>query len=91
MAQWKYTIEHGKALREAIEDGNTTETIESLKDCCTELLGSLKDRDIDYFAEDLQDMIDTLDDVDIYDTDEIDDCLRDFYDICDVIRVWISI
>ena len=90
MAQWKYTITNGKALRDTIEDGNTTETIKSLKDCCVELLNSLTDRDLDDFAEDLQDIMDTLDDVDVYDTDEIDDCLEDFYDICDIIRAWIS-
>lgn len=91
MAQWKYTIEHGKALRAAIKDNSTIETIERLKDCCMELLGSLKNRDIDYFAEDLQDIMDELEDVDIYDVDEINYYLNDFFDICNVIRAWVSI
>ena len=37
MAMWKYTIENGKALREAIAEGNTEATIECLMNCFNEL------------------------------------------------------
>lgn len=91
MAMWKYTIDSGKALREAIEDGSTIETVECLKVCCQELMDKLGAIDRHYCAEDIQDIIDTIDDADMYDIDEIDDCLRDFYDLCDGIRAFVSL
>lgn len=91
MAKWKYTINSGTALREAIEDGDSATTALALINCCNELLNKLNKRDKEDFNEDIQDIIDTLYDVDAYNENEIDDCLSDFYHICDYIRAFVSL
>ena len=91
MAKWKYTITNGTHLREAIEDGNSVETAAKLIDCCNELLSKFSRRDKEDFEEDIQDIIDTLLDVDLYNPEEIDDCLSDFYNICDYIRAFVAL
>ena len=91
MAMWKYTIHNGLLLRQAIYDGDSELTVEALKDCCKELLDKLTKRDKKYYFEDIQDLMCSLEFIDIYDEDSIDCCLMDFYDLCDYIRAFISI
>lgn len=94
MAQWKYTITGGTALREAIEDGGTEQTVECLLQCCSELYNKLSKADLEDYDYELEDIIESLkmwtpsDDED--DTEIIDTYLGDFYDICDSVRAWIS-
>lgn len=94
MAQWKYTITSGTALREAIEDGDTECTVWCLLQCCLELHFKLSKADLDDCAYELEDIIESLkmwtplDDED--DTEIIDTYLGDFYEICDSVRAWIS-
>ena len=91
MGMWKYTIENGTALREAIYDGSTKEVVNILTMCCEELSDKLNNRDKEYCREDIQDILDTLYDIDVCDTETIDDCLADFYDICDSVRAFVNL
>lgn len=95
MAQWKYTITSGTALREAIEDGDTECTVACLLACCLELYNKLSKADLEDCDYELEDIIESLkmwtpsDDED--DMEIINTYLGDFYEICDSIRAWISI
>ena len=100
MAQWKYTIKSGKALREAIDEGDTMQTVECLLKCYEELRDKLSDED-NVFYEDYEEYeYDIADnrgmlmlyqlDPDEYDEEDIDNYLAEFYDICDNVRAWIS-
>lgn len=94
MARWKYKINSGIALREAIEDGNTERTVKCLLQCCLELGSKLLKADLEDCKYELEDIIESLkmwtpsDDED--DEEAIDTYLGDFYDICDSIRAWVS-
>ena len=88
---WKYKLKSGSALREAIYNDDSEQTVKCLLSCCEELLRKLNRRDKEDFEEDMNDIIDTLYDIDTYDEDTINDCLRDFYDICDYVGAWIEI
>ena len=95
MAQWKYTITSGTALREAIYDGDTERTVACLLACCSELYNKLSKAALENYDYELEDIIESLkmwtpsDDED--DTEIIDTYLGDFYEICDSVRAWISI
>ena len=90
MAKWDYIITNGKELREAIDNENAEQTVKCLITCCEELLHKLNRRDKEDFEEDMNDIIDTLYDIDSYDEDAINDCLSDFYDICDYVKAWVE-
>ena len=60
MAMWKYTINSGTALREAIEDGDTIETVKCLINCYKELMKKMSNEDIAYYEYSIMDTIDTL-------------------------------
>lgn len=90
MTKWDYIIKSGKELREAIHNEDIEQTVKCLISCCEELLRKLNLRDKDDFEEDINDIIDTLYDIDSYDIDTVDDCLRDFYDICDYVAAWVE-
>lgn len=95
MAQWKYTITSGTALREAIYDGDTERTVECLLKCCSELHNKLSEEDLEDCSYELEDIIESLkvytpsDDED--DTENIDAYLGDFYDICDSVRAFVAL
>ena len=97
MAKWKYTIKNGKALREAIEDGDSAATIECLMNCFNELWSLLDEEDLEDYDIDLENIVDTLSFWSAYhssdedDTEIIDDYLAEFYDICDNVRAWITL
>ena len=94
MAQWKYTIKSGKALREAIEDGDTDATIECLIKCFRELWEKLSEEDLEDYEIDIEEVVNALN---VYmpsdedDTEIIDEYLDEFYRICDDVRAWISL
>ena len=96
MAMWKYTINNGTALREAIEDGSTEETVKCLLKCYNELKNKLSDEDMEDYGYDIEDTIDTLkwyvfSSDDEEDEENIDYYLAEFYDICDSVRAFISL
>jgi len=91
MADWRYRLKCGARLRRAIESGDHEAVIEGIKAAYKELLdnGLIDDYDYEDYTEDL-DMYGDTDDYD--DLDEaLDYELNDLYDLCDNIRVWISL
>lgn len=96
MAQWKYTITSGTALREAIEDGDTEQTIKCLLKCCSELYNKLSKDNCDEYDYEIEDIVNALSAYVLYnddedDTETIDLCLNDFYDICDDVRAFVAL
>ena len=93
MAMWKYTIQSGKALREAIYDGSTERTIQCLRQCYKELYDKMDKEDKEYYEYDIEDTLDILTNYeeDPYDEDDLNYCLQDFYDICDSARAFITL
>ena len=101
MANWKYTLKHGVALRKAIMGGNPEDVLDSLSDCFNEINRKMPD----YYDE--SDLADDLDEIDncrdnlinyaqydmTYDdaVDSIDYMLDKLYDICDDLRIWVDI
>lgn len=94
MAQWKYTIESGKSLREAIENGDTMQTVKCLLKCYKELRNKLSDEDSEDYEYDIADTIGVLMSYELSpdedDEENINYYLEEFYDICDAVRAWIS-
>ncbi len=92
MAQWNYTIRWGKQLREAIEEGDAKMTVKCLIACYRELLNKLSGEDKDWKEYDIEDAIFLLERYAANeDEDEVDDCLAEFYDICDDVGAWVAI
>lgn len=96
MAKWTYHIESGACLREAIEDENIERVIYYLSQCYHELLDKLSEEDKEWKGYDIEDAIDTLDNIDEdelmwYDTEEIDCWLSEFYDLCDELRAFVAL
>ena len=92
MAKWTYTINWGKQLREAIEEGDAKMTVKHLIACYRELFDKLSDEDKDWKEYDIEDAIFSLERYAAdEDEDEVDDCLEEFYDICDDVGAWIAI
>ena len=95
MARWKYTLDSGKALHEAIENEDMEQVVKCLLLCYNELLDKLYEWDADDYEEDIRDSIGVLmayqlcPDEDGEDT--INDYLEEFYDLCDDVRAWIGI
>ena len=93
MARWDYTITNGTILRNSIENGSTTETVDALIMCLDELYSKLTDEDKAYIGYDIEDMTESLKYIATSETDEdeLDDYLADFYDMCDSLRAWIEL
>jgi hypothetical protein len=105
MAKWDYNLSiRGSYLRELIQqDDSSKENCESILNqiivCCQYLKTILSDEDRDWYGDDLEDMIEDCEDTKWYldefdeDTNEenINDVLETFYDLMDIMRVWISI
>lgn len=96
MAKWKYTINSGTALREAIDNEDTEQVVKCLLLCYKELSDKLSEEDKDWFGEDIEQEVYTLDYIDRMgvedeDEDEINDRLEYFYDICDDVRAFVAL
>lgn len=102
MANWKYKLNSGTTLREAIQDDDSRETLLALKKCYKELNSLLPDNiyNEDKMEEDLYEAANQLDNLDNYaDYDmteedcenEINFLLSRFYDFCDSNGVWVNI
>jgi hypothetical protein len=89
MAQWDYTIKWGKQLHEAIYDEDAEMVVKCLIACYRELLNKLSDEDKDWKQFDIEDAIFNLENFD--ESEDVDDYLECFYDICDDVRAWIAI
>lgn len=94
MANWKYTLNSGSALREAIDNDDLEQVVKCLLLCYEELLGKLDEWDEADYEIDIHDSIGVLkayepcpDD----DEDYINDQLDEFYDLCDELRAWIGL
>lgn len=93
MAQWKYVLKFGKALRDAIDEEDYDKVISGLVACFTELHQTLpEDYDEDDLESDLEDIsaikenFDDGEDVE----DELNWKLDELYDLCDSLRVWVG-
>ena len=96
MARWKYTLYSGTALRDAIDNEDMEQVVKCLLLCYKELSDKLSEEDKDWWGEDIERAIDTLDysdrmGVEDEDEEEINDHLADFYDICDSVGAWIKL
>lgn len=93
MARWKYTLNSGSALREAINNEDTERVVKCLLICYKELLDKLVGEDRKGFMWDIADTIDvlTLYELDSDDEDNVNYYLEEFYNLCDELRAWIEI
>ena len=104
MIKWKYDLgQDGKKLRELIDQGASKENCEAILNqmilCCeyAEAQLTLSDReeyeyDIDTLATDCEDTKFYLEEDDEdFNGDEIDEILSRFYDLMDVMRVWVTL
>jgi hypothetical protein len=89
MARWKYTLNSGSALREAIYNEGMEQTVKCLLLCYKEVRNKLDEEDRDYRGMEIEDTIFNLENFD--DGEDIDDYLEYFYDLCDELRVWVGI
>jgi hypothetical protein len=91
MAEWRYTIESGKALREAIDDDDIERTVRCLYRCFKELYDKMSDEDKDYYQFDIEDTMEILKlyDEEYDDEDNVNYYLEEFYNICDDVRAWV--
>lgn len=94
MARWKYKLNSGTALREAIYNDDMEQVVKCLLLCYQELLDKLDEYDEQDYEIDIQDSIGVLMAYELchYEDDEdyINDQLADFYDLCDELRAWIE-
>lgn len=95
MARWKYTLNSGSALREAIDNEDTEQVVKCLLLCYKELLDKLTGEDRKCFMWDVEDTISILEAYVPTDPDDDEDninyYLADFYDLCDELRAWIGL
>ena len=94
MGKWRYKIpvEYASSLRDACDEGDALEAQGAL----LAVLAWIKDNIPEIVsAESLYDDVTMVDDSDFDSTeefaDEIDSYLSDFYDMCDMYRIWIPI
>ena len=95
MANWRFKLTAGKALREAIENEDRDAVLDNLILCWRAIRELMPD---DYEEYELEDDIEAIgavrEDMDYEDEDyveeEIDGLLRDFYDFCDGYRIWVD-
>ena len=89
MAKWTCTLNWGKQLREAIDDGDVEMTVKCLICCYRELLNKLSDEDKEWKQFDIEDAIFNLENFD--DEEDVDEYLEWFYDLCDELDAWVAI
>ena len=95
MANWKYTLKSGSALRKAIYHDDMEQVVKCLLLCYEELLNKLDEWDEADYEIDIHDSIGVLKAYELCpdedDEDCIDDYLEEFYNLCDELRAWIEI
>ncbi len=93
MAKWKYKLNSGSALREAIDNEDEEQVVKCLLLCYEELYSKLSDEDKEWKGYDIEDSIEILKFyvADPDDEDDVNYYLEDFYDICDELRAWIEV
>jgi hypothetical protein len=92
--KWKYTLQWGKKLREAIMDGDDLNLVVKCLICCyRELLSKLSDEDKEIYEDDINETVEILMyyEADPDDADDVDYYLEEFYAICDSVRAWLTI
>jgi len=85
--KWDYTLQSGKALRQAIDDEDVERVKENLKKCWEEIHKQFPDDFDEYELEDKITEIDYSED----DIDEVDYQLDDLYDFCDAMSIWVEL
>lgn len=89
MANWRYTLKCGSALREAIADEDYDRVLDNLKTAWTEIHTQFPDEYADYELEnDLEDIEAIREDTS---EEEIDYLLSNLYDYCDATRIWVEL
>lgn len=93
MANWKYTLKSGLALREAIDNDDAEQVVKCLLVCYNELLNQLDEWDEVDYEMDIHDSIGVLMGYELCpdDEDDVNYYLEEFYDLCDELRAWIGI
>jgi hypothetical protein len=94
MANWKYRLQNGSALREAIDNDDMEQVVKCLLLCYEELLNKLDEWDESDYEIDIQDSIGVLMAYELCTDEDDEDCINDyleeFYDLCDDLRAWIE-
>ena len=94
MTRWKYTLNSGSALREAIDNDDLEQVVKCLLLCYQELLDKLDEWDEQDYEFDIQVSVGVLQAHELYhdedDEECVDDYLEEFYDLCDELRAWIE-
>lgn len=101
MANWKYKLKSGKALRDAINAEDNVDTLNALRDCFEEIHRAMPDMyDEDELEDDINEIENQLDNCENYadydmTLDDVEDAvnymLEEFYDLCDAYRIWVDI
>lgn len=105
MAKWNYNLKtYGIALRELIwKDDSSKENcnaiLNQIINCCKYIQDKLTDEDKDLYEFDIEELIQDCDDTKYYldeyneesNEDNVNDILRNFYDLMDSMRVWIAL
>ena len=101
MNRWKHILKNGKNLREAINDDDNVQTLEALKECYKEInrimLPAFDDDDLENILSEIDNQLDNCENYEDYDMteddvqDEINYMLRQFYDLCDYLRIWVDL
>lgn len=87
---WNYTLKSGKALRTAIDNEDYTALKSALTAAYKEINKALPE---DFDEDELEEKLTDLEFLDL-DSDAEDDWnyeLSEFYDLCDALRIWVSI
>lgn len=97
MARWKYKLNSGTALREAINNEDMEQVVKCLLFCYQELYKKLTVDDRADYLDDIEDAFAELSSYEPYDDDEeyeeyyLNEKLAEFYDLCDELRAWIEV
>lgn len=94
MRRWNYELRTGRALRQAIENGDYADVLVQLENAYAELRdhGYIDEDDYDRYTESFMDYLedDTFDDDEEFE-ETVDFELSEFYDLCDNIGVWVTL
>lgn len=95
MARWKYTLNSGSALREAINNDDTEQVVKCLLLCYRELLDKLDEWDEADYEIDINDSIGVLMAYELCHDEDDEECLNDyleeFYNLCDELGAWVAL
>lgn len=97
MARWRYKLESGKYLRQAIEEENIEDIIAWLQTLYQEINAQFPDEydnsEVEAVCADLDDIYEDWENGDDEDDIEnrLDYMLNDFYDLCDEMDIWVGI